>query len=303
MSNKKDKLKQLINSVDNGTLTWDEFKTKVDLEIFDVFTNELQLNNQSIEAKDYTNIKPMVEIKELTKHYKGRAYPAINKISFNIYPGEFHAFIGANGAGKTTAIKSIIGAYSDKRLSGKILINGIDNKEIEAKKLIGYIPEEAKFPKTMKLKDYLYLMSRLSGIESQEAKKRVSEILKDLKLESVKNKRPYDFSSGQKKRVLLAQALVHNPQILIMDEPAANLDPMARIGLFDELIRLKNQGKSIFISSHILDEVGKYATYCTIIDGGNVVFNGQLDKTKDLSTLYRNYVKKGSVDTGVVNSN
>ncbi len=306
-NNLNNKILDLINDVDNNKKDWKEFK----VDIISLLEKEIkkEINSEkSIETKkkanyrqkDYSNIKPLVEVKNLTKHYKGRTRPAINNISFNIYPGEFHAFIGANGAGKTTTIKSIIGAYSKYKLKGEILINGQDHNLIEVKKLVGYIPENAKFPKKMALNDYLYLMTRLSGYSSQESKKRVKEILEDLKLTSLKNKRPNDFSSGQKKRVLLAQALVHNPQILIMDEPAANLDPIARMDLFNQLVELKEKGKAIFISSHILDEIGKYATYCTILDGGKVVYNEQLKNDSDLSEIYSDYVKKGSVDAGIV---
>lgn len=302
--NNKDTINKIIKDYENKKINWNDFKSSLllmlDQDENKKTTTEEVKNFKSNSKEYYLNTKPLLEVVNLTKQYKGRKAPAINNISFNIYPGEFHAFVGANGSGKTTTIKSIIGAYSPKSLKGKILIQGQDNNLIEAKNIIGYIPEEAKFPKKMSLKTYLYLMCRLSGLNSQQAHEKTNFIIKDLNLESLRNKRPFDFSSGQKKRVLLAQALINNPQVLIMDEPAANLDPMARKDLFDELLRLKDQGKSIFISSHILDEIGKYATYCTILDGGNVVFSSNISKNDDLSQLYSDYVKKGSVDSGIL---
>ncbi len=246
---------------------------------------------------DHTTTQPLVQIMNVTKHYKGRPKPAIEDISFNIYPGQFHTFIGANGAGKTTTIKSIIGAYAKANVKGSILVNGGSNHTVAAKKLIGYIPEAAIFPKKMTTIDYLMSMTMLAGFTKSDAKQIVTKTLKKLNIESLANKCPSSFSSGQKKKILLAQSLVHDPQILIMDEPAANLDPLARDELFATLVQLQNEGKAIFISSHILDEVGKYATYATILDGGKVVFDGPINKGVNLSELYRKYVKLGSVDT------
>lgn len=239
--------------------------------------------------------KIMVEIKNLTKQYKGKAEPAVNNISFNILEGQFHAFIGANGAGKTTTIKSIIGAYSNFKYKGTILIDGVLNNKIEAKRRIGYIPENAVFPKKISVINYLADMAALSGYSSFESKKLASEVLANLNMSNFAKNRPSSFSSGQQKKILLAQALIHNPDILILDEPAANLDPIAREELFMLLIKLQQQGKSIFISSHILDEIGKYATFATILDGGKVVFNDTVNKDS-LMQLYKQHVKFGSVD-------
>lgn len=255
--------------------------------------------NKEIKKKEFDKtLKPSVIIKNLTKQYKGRKKPAVNDISFQIFPGQFHAFIGANGAGKTTTIKSIISAYSDKKYKGEIKILGHKNDSALAKKHIGYIPEKAIFPKKINTFNYLKFMSLLSGYSYHESKKIATSILKKLDIESLAKKRPNDFSSGQKKKILLAQALINNPDILIMDEPAANLDPLARHELFEMLLSLQKEGKSIFISSHILDEIGKYATYATILDGGKIVFDGPLDNiNNDLNSLYLEYVKLGSVDT------
>lgn len=243
---------------------------------------------------------PIVEIRNLTKKYKGRNEPAINNVSFDICKGHFHAFIGANGAGKTTTIKSIISAYSKSKYQGNVKIANFDNNSVEAKLFLGYIPEEAKFPKKMTTRNYLIKMAMLSGKSHNDAKKIADNILQETKLISVANKCPNTFSSGQKKKVLLAQALINTPEVLIMDEPAANLDPLARDDLFENLVKLQERGTAIFLSSHILDEVAKYATYVTILDGGQIVFNGPIDKKTDLSQLYREYVKIGSVDSGIM---
>ncbi len=218
---------------------------------------------------------PALEVKGFTKKYKGAKKAAVSDVDFNVYPGEFHGFIGANGSGKTTTIKSLIGAYA--KFQGKINIFGLDHLSEEAKSKVGYIPEAAKFPKGYSTYKYIVYMSYLSGLSMKESKAFAEQVLKDTGLEKLKNRNPNTFSSGQKKKVLLAQALVHNPEIIIMDEPAANLDPKARIDFFDTLKKLQEKGVAILISSHILTELDKYVNALTIIDGGKVVFTGKLE--------------------------
>lgn len=215
-----------------------------------------------------------LQVINLTKQYKKNMPPAINQINFSVGPAEFHAFIGGNGAGKTTTIKSIVGAYAN--YDGEVYFSGYKNNTLEAKRTIGYIPEYARFPENMSTQNYLLNMAMLSEMPKKEAKSFVKKILFELKMEKLAKKSPNNFSSGQKKKILLAQALIHNPKILIMDEPAANLDPKARIEFFDSLKRYQEEGKSIFISSHILNEIDKYATHATILDGGKIVFTGSL---------------------------
>ncbi len=212
----------------------------------------------------------------LTKRYKKNMLPAISELNFRVGHGEFHAFIGGNGAGKTTTIKSIVGAYA--KYEGEIYFSGYINSSLEAKRTMGYIPEIARFPDNTSTYSYLLNMALLSELKKDEAKKTVEKILIDLNMQKLAKKSPNTFSSGQKKKILLAQALIHNPKILIMDEPAANLDPAARIDFFETLKKLQHQGKSIFISSHILNEVDKYATHATILDGGKIVFTSSLDE-------------------------
>ena len=219
-----------------------------------------------------------IEVKSFSKKYFNRSNFAVKDASFVVKKGSFHGFIGANGAGKTTTIKSLIGAYSNTNFKGEIYFFGLKNGSVNAKKKVGYIPESANFPKRMNLFKYLVYMSNLSGLSWNKAKKFANKVIKDLGLEKVKRKSPLSFSSGQKKKVLLAQALVHDPEILIMDEPAANLDPKARMDFFDQLLKLKKEGKTIFLSSHILSELNSYVDSVTILDGGKVVFSDEVSK-------------------------
>ncbi len=305
-ASKKQKLDAIISSYLNDILETHELVDKANALIGGTTVTKTSTVEQ-VEEKTATSSKrvakawrtsnePLVVVDHFTKKYKGRNVPAVDDISFSIYPGDFHAFIGANGAGKTTTIKAIIGAYSKNKYSGSISIGGNDNQTVEAKRLVGYIPENANFPKKMNTKNYLISMAMLAGFSSSKAKQKANEILQNLGMTQFEKKRPATFSSGQKKKILLAQALLNDPEVLVMDEPAANLDPLAREELFETLLSLQKQGKAIFISSHILDEVDKYATCATILDGGKIVFDGVMDGKTNLSNLYKKYVRLGSVD-------
>lgn len=261
----------------------------LDDEIFDDNQNDNQAidegksneqENQSISKPIKVLEKPLtidpdvlLEVKGLTKRYSRKAKPAVNQISFQVRKGEFHAFVGANGAGKTTTIKSIVGAYA--KFQGEIKICGIDNRSKLSRIKLGYIPEIARFPSRLSAYKYLNSMAMLNGLDKKEANNFTKNILEKFNMTALQKVSPNNFSSGQKKKILLAQALSNNPDILVMDEPAANLDPRSRIEFFDILKDLQKQGKSIFISSHILSELDIYANAVTILDGGKIVYTGK----------------------------
>ena len=216
-----------------------------------------------------------ISVKGFSKKYSRNKHYSVKDLNFIVSKGEFHGFVGANGAGKTTVIKSIIGAYA--RFEGNISIFNHKNTKISAKKLIGYIPEAAQFPDSFTTRSYLKAMSMLAGVSAKDSVNFANAKLKQLGLLEIANRNPNKLSSGQKKKVLLAQALINNPEVIIMDEPAANLDPKARTEFFETLVKLKEEQKvTIFISSHILDELEKYIDSVTIIDGGKMVFSGNI---------------------------
>ncbi|MCP4336912.1 MAG: ABC transporter ATP-binding protein [Mycoplasma sp.] len=228
-----------------------------------------------MENKNYA-----IEVKNFTKKYKRNEKPAVDNINFKVKQGSFHGFIGANGAGKTTTIKSLIGAYAN--FKGKINFFGVQHNWPSSKKKIGYIPEKTTFPIGIKTITYLKWFGFLSGLSFKESKFRALRLLEEQGLLELANKKPNKFSSGQKKSIILIQALLHEPRILIMDEPAANLDPTARIIFFNQLKKLQKQGITIFISSHILSELEKYISSVTILDGGKVVYCSELNKNKNI---------------------
>lgn len=213
-----------------------------------------------------------IYIKNFTKKFK--KFTAVDNATIKVKKGTIHGFIGPNGSGKTTTIKCLISAMVPT--SGELLIHGQNSWTVAAKKRIGYIPEAARFPRRITTYDYLVSMGEVSGLDSKQAKKKTEEILKDLNLWKFKKRNPNAYSSGMKKKVLLAQSLLNNPDILVLDEPAANLDPTARTELFNDLRKLREQGKSVFISSHILSELQTLADEVTILNYSKVVYHGQV---------------------------
>lgn len=228
----------------------------------------------------------ILKVVNLTKIYSKTQQVGIKNLNFAVKEGSFHAFIGENGSGKTTTIKSIIGAYTN--WTGQILIDQVDNSFAISKKNLGYVPENAIFPKELNTMDYLMSLGLLSNIPKNELKKRIEDMLNKMQISDLAKKHPYNFSSGQKKKILLIQALIHDPKLIILDEPATNLDPTARFELFKILKTLQEQGKTIFISSHILSEIDKYADSLTLLHKGEVIYTGE--KTKSLEEIYHEKV-------------
>lgn len=217
-----------------------------------------------------------IYIKDFTKKFK--KFKAVDNVTIKVKKGTIHGFIGPNGSGKTTTIKCLISAMVPT--SGELLIHGQDSWTVAAKKHVGYIPEAARFPRKISAYDYLVSMAQISGISVKDAKLRAEKILRDLNLWEKRKNNPNAYSSGMKKKVLLAQSLLNNPDVLILDEPAANLDPTARTELFSELKKLREQGKSVFISSHILSELQTIADEITILNYSKVVFQGTVNQSE-----------------------
>lgn len=237
----------------------------------------LELTSKGGIGKELNPDVPTIDVQAYTKKFK--KFMAAEDVSFKVGHGVIHGFIGPNGSGKTTTIKAMIGAYIPTK--GKILINGHKAGSVAANQLIGYIPERASFPSHLNTIQYLVAMGQLSGLKAKDAKEKAIKILETLGLSSHAKRQPTKFSSGMQKKILLAQSLMTNPKILILDEPAANLDPTARKELFDQLIFLRDQGKTILISSHILSELERLIDEVSFLYYGEIIFSGKIDEFND----------------------
>ncbi|ACF07408.1 ABC transporter ATP-binding protein [Metamycoplasma arthritidis] len=242
-----------------------------------------QFHNEAIEkSKEITipNEDIALSFQHITKIFRtisGMPIRILNDVSFEVKKGEFHGFIGNNGAGKTTTIRTLLDYH--QAWYGKIFINGIDSRDVKSKEKIGYIPEISIFPKNLTIFEYLYYFARMSKIPKKAAIDKVNKMLEKYGFNKKEfNKSAEKLSSGQKKKINLIQALINDPEILIMDEPAANLDPSARIEFYEAIKELHNEGKTILISSHILAELEKYIDSVTVLEKGTVKDSGKVEE-------------------------
>jgi ABC-2 type transport system ATP-binding protein len=197
------------------------------------------------------NVLKVIKLKKVIDKEK-----ILDNVSFEVPKGKLCAFIGHNGAGKTTTIKSILSLYQYD--SGEILINGINSKKISSHKALGYVPEKENFPK-IKAIVFLKMMAQLYDVPKNIMEERIEYYKRIFSLENRLNINLSSMSSGQKKKIMIIQSLLHDPQLLIMDEPTENLDPDTRDIFYRLVAKLKKQGKTIFISTHNLDEIENFA--------------------------------------------
>ena len=232
----------------------------------------------------------MLSVIDISKNFGD--FTAINKLSFEVKVGDVMGFLGPNGAGKTTSMRVITGYL--KSDSGNVIIN---NKDIEidpihTKSMIGYLPEGV--PLYLDFSPYLYLDYVCQVRNIKNSKAAIKKVINDLQLEEVKDVPIETLSKGFKRRVGIAQALIHNPKLLILDEPTDGLDPLQKFEV-RKLIKKLSKTKEIIISTHILDEVPEVCNKCLIINDGQKVFEGtpaQLKKKigKSLDEKFRKLV-------------
>ena len=220
----------------------------------------------------------LISVKNISKKY--RDVLAVNNVSFGIKKGEIFGYIGPNGAGKTTTIKIMVGLLN--QTSGELSINGYQMPEEKEKahRFIGYMPQQVGFQQWRTANHALTTFGKLSGVKSANLQGRIDEILNMLGLIQYKNKKISKLSGGTIQKLGIAQALLHNPSLLILDEPLSGLDPDSRYQVKKILKKLSNNGTTVFFSSHILSDVQDIATKICIIDWGRMIKIGTLDEMK-----------------------
>jgi len=218
----------------------------------------------------------MLKIKGLVKKY-GR-FTAVNDLNLNVPKGEIYGFVGPNGAGKTTTMKIICGLMAAD--SGEVYVNDIDviNNGRKAKEVIGYMPDFFGVYDNLKVTEYLDFYASIYKINAKDRKKICDDLLELVDLQDKRDAYVDSLSRGMKQRLCLARSLVHNPELLVLDEPASGMDPRARVEMKEILRTLKDMGKTIIISSHILPELSELCTSIGIIDRGRMVISGTVDE-------------------------
>ncbi len=217
-----------------------------------------------------------VEVVRLRKHF-GRT-KAVDDITFSFSSGQIFGFVGPNGAGKSTTIRVL--ATLDEPTSGEAMIDGVSvvDEPEKAHRLVGYVPDSLPTHRDISVHEYLDFFARAYRIKGKQRKQVVESIEEFTNLTGIRDKSLNALSKGMKNRVSVARALVHDPPVLLMDEPAAGLDPRARIELRELLKVLGSQGKAVLISSHILTELAEICTGAVFIERGRILKAGTLEQ-------------------------
>jgi len=223
-------------------------------------------------------MEPAIQVNELARSYG--PLRAVDGISFDIPKGSVCGFVGANGAGKTTTMRIL--ATLDYPTGGTTSICGHDvvDQPSDVRRLIGWMPDYFGNYEHMTVLEYLDFFARSLGYKGAERKRRIGEVMEFTDLEPLAGRPSNKLSKGMTQRLGLGRALLHDPQVLIMDEPAAGLDPKARVELKHLIRVLASEGKTIFISSHILSELGEMCDSLLFINQGKIVHHGDADSLK-----------------------
>jgi ABC-2 type transport system ATP-binding protein len=201
---------------------------------------------------------------------------AVDDVSFQVESGQIYGFVGPNGAGKTTTMRIL--ATLDEPTAGDALLDGVSvvQQPERARRAIGYMPDHLPSHRDLTVDDYLDFFARAYGLRGRRRRRTVASIEEFTRLTSLRERTIQALSKGMKQRLSLARALIHDPGILILDEPAAGLDPRARVELRELLLALAGQGKAVLISSHILTELSEICDGAVILEHGRMVHAGSL---------------------------
>ncbi|HRB93443.1 MAG TPA: ABC transporter ATP-binding protein [Niabella sp.] len=243
----------------------------------------------------------VIEIQNLRKQYNGQY--VLNGINLQVQSGVILGYIGPNGAGKSTTIKIITGIIDE--FEGDIKVLGLDVRKqaLEVKSKIGYIPEQAALYEVLTPIEYLRFTGKLYGLSDAVIKNKSLELLKLFELADKAEMRMTGYSKGMKQKVLLISGLMHNPEIIFLDEPLSGLDANAVILVKEILQMLKQNGKTIFYSSHIMDVVDKISDRIILLDKGSVIADGTIETLKQqaqqgsLENIFKSLTASDSIGT------
>ena len=237
----------------------------------------------------------MLEVKNLKKNFGD--FTAVKGVSFSVAEGEVLGFLGPNGAGKSTTMRMITGFLPPTEGTAVICGHDITSDPIAAKAALGYLPESAPSYKAMTVKDYLKFIAEVRGLA--DVKKAVADVIVKAKLEGVAGQTIETLSKGYRQRTAFAAAIIHDPKVLIMDEPTDGLDPNQKFTVREMIKEMAAQGKAIIISTHILEEVDAVCSKVVVIADGEKKFDGTpaelkaMDPSGKLDVVFRNLTMKG----------
>lgn len=225
----------------------------------------------------------MLELRRVSKHFSG--IPAVNDVSFSARPGEVTGYLGPNGSGKSTTIKMITGLI--EMTSGRILFDGkpIDDDLVAYKRRMGYVPEEPYLYNHLSGLEYLAMVADLRGIPTRAANKRIDGLLRLLSLYDDRHAAISGYSKGMRQKILLSAALLHNPDLLLLDEPFSGLDVGSALVLRSLIQELAARGKVVLFSSHELETVERVCSRVVILHRGKIVADDSIANLRQLMEL------------------
>ena len=223
---------------------------------------------------------PAVEVKNLVKDFKGafgvERVRAVKDVSLQIAPGEVYGLIGPNGSGKSTTMKAVLGLVAPT--SGATAIFGRNSLKVDSRNEVGFLPENPYFYKHLTAAETVRFYGKLCGMRGRKLKERIGELLELVGLQDARDRRLKGFSKGMLQRIGLAQAMVQDPRLLVLDEPTAGVDPTGSRQIRDLILELKNRGITVFLCSHLLEQVQQVCDRVGIIHQGVLVNEGCLDE-------------------------
>lgn len=229
----------------------------------------------------------MLQLKNLTKKFG--SFTAVNNLNLELKKGDFFGFLGPNGAGKTTTIKMIVGLLSPTE--GDIFIKNLNSKEypIEVKKIFGYIPDQPFLYDKLTGREFLYFSGGLFGLNGNNLKEQIDKTIDLLKIASWIDRKTENYSQGMRQRIAIASSILHDPEIIIIDEPMVGLDPQSAKILKDVFLQKVADGCLIVMSTHSLNIAEEICNRIGIIKEGNLIFDNNLDALKSFQkTEYKN---------------
>lgn len=225
---------------------------------------------ESIAAVEIRNL-----VKEFKTSFRRKPLRAVDDVSIRIMPGEVYGLIGPNGSGKSTTMKALLGLVAPS--AGQCSIFGRDSMKVDSRDEVGFLPENPYFYKHLSGAETLRFYGKLCGLGGRELEDRVTELLALVDLEGARDRRLGGYSKGMLQRIGLAQALVQEPRLVILDEPTAGVDPLGSRQIRDLILKLRDQGITVFLCSHLLEQVQEVCDRVGIIFRGKMVREGKLD--------------------------
>ena len=235
----------------------------------------------------------VIDLDHVEKVYRGRVH-ALRGVNMKVHRGEVFGLLGPNGAGKSTLVKIMMTVVKPTRVSGTVLGRSVGHKPTLAR--VGYLPEHHRFPRYLTGRQAVEFYAALAKIDAPTRKRRAMELLAVVGMTEWADKKVSSYSKGMMQRVGLAQALVNDPDLILLDEPTDGVDPVGRREIRDVLIQLRKQGKTVFVNSHLLSELEMVCDRVAILVQGQVAMQGTLDDLTRDSRRYEIIVQGASAD-------